>query len=129
MLILSHGLLALLQSKSLPAIIDRVLSELGEQPVWNELDDEINQKGRGADCERDAPLRSVKSFRIARENTTSQLGNEDLATNNHEEKDDEGYVCGYVGEDVDLIVHLSAANQVHDLHQNKRGEDKCEVTR
>lgn len=119
MLFVSHGFFALLQGKSLPAIIDRVLSELGEQPVWEELDDEINYEGRESDCERDAPLRSVKAIRTARENAISNLGNDNLATDNNEPEDDECYVFVDVGEDVELIMHLSAANHVHDLHKNE----------
>jgi hypothetical protein len=61
---------------------------------------------------------------VSLENESSELGDQNLTAHDNDPKNNEHGVFENAIEDIPLIMDLTAADHVKDLHEHKRGEDE-----
>ena len=61
---------------------------------------------------------------VSLENESSELGDQNLTAHDNDPKNNEHGVFENAIEDIPLIMDLTAADHVKDLHEHERGEDE-----
>ena len=107
---------------------DTVVTHARGDPVGQTLENDIDHESCEASQESDSPLRTIETLEASLENESSELGDQNLTAHYDEPKNNEHGVFEYSIEDVPLVMDLTAADHVHDLHEHERGEDKRVVT-
>jgi len=95
------------------------------QELQEDIDWECDQGNENAV----KPLVASESIEMDRHESSEELSAEDLDDNNDGPHDDEWRVGGDAWEDVHLVINLSGANHVEDLHENEQVEHHSQVSR
>lgn len=95
--------------------------------VWNEFQEEVDWEGNQGNDYADDPLGSRETVDVDGQESSEKLAAADLSDDDGGPDDDEGGVSGDALEDVLLIVDLSGADHVEDLHEHEKVEDHSEV--
>jgi len=103
---------------------DTVVTHAWGDPVGQTLENGIDHESCHTSQESDSPLRTIKTLEASLENESSELGDQNLTAHNNEPKNNEHGVFEDAIEHVPLIMDLTAADHVHDLHEHERGEDE-----
>lgn len=74
------------------SVVHRVVTDLEAVLVWPELQQEVDEEAGDTDTEGEAPLRSRETVGGHLEHTVSELGNDDLATDDDNPDDQEDWV-------------------------------------
>ena len=103
---------------------DTIVSHAWGDPVGQTLENNVDHETCQASQVRDSPLRTIKTLEVSLENESSELSDQNLTTHYHDPKNNEHGVFEDAIEDVPLIMDLTAADHVKDLHEHERGEDE-----
>jgi hypothetical protein len=66
---------------------------------------------------------------VANEHLITELGNDNLSTTDDKPENDKDQVLVDALKDVPLVVDLTCAQHVEDLHEHESSEDESQVTR
>jgi hypothetical protein len=99
-----------------------LVSESWADVVWHELEYSVPGHTENTDNKADDPLSTVKSILMHLESPSSVLDNEELSEHNDDPNNHEHGVGEDSIEDVELVIDLSSAKHVEDLHQHEQVE-------
>ena len=106
-----------------------LVSESWADVVWHELEDSVPGDAENTDNKADDPLGTVKSILMNLKSPSSELDNEKLSEHNDDPNNHEHGVSEDSIEDVELVIDLSRAKHVEDLHQHEQVEHDRQVAR
>lgn len=106
-----------------------LVSESWADVVWHTLENSVPSNTENTDNKTDDPLSTVKTILMDLKSPSSELDNEELSENNDDPDNHEHSIGEDSIEDVELVIDLSSAKHVKDLHQHKQVENDCQVAR
>lgn len=110
--------------------IFRVLvAEYGAESIRTILEKEIDWEGDECDDDAEDPLDGGQAVDVHGDEAAEQLAAQDLHDQDNDPDDDEGGVAENAFKYVDLIIDLSRANHVENLHEDEEVEDDGQVAR
>ena len=83
--------------------------------LQQQVDWECNERNRDAID----PLNTGETVYVHRDESAEELRAKDLEDQDHEPYCEEGRICGDTIENVDLIIALTGANHIENLHENE----------
>lgn len=113
----------------LSGIVNSVSADSRSSTVRDELDQEVDGQDGGTNCEGDEPLLPGETFGAHFEDYTSELGDEDLESEDEEPDSHEDRVREHSLEDVEFVMDLARAEHVDDLEHHEGSEEESPVAR
>lgn len=96
--------------------------------IRNKLQEDIDWECDERDQQAIEPLVASETIHMNGHKSSKVLGAENLDDDNDGPNDDEGRVSGDTIEDIQLVVNLSRANHVENLHENEQIENNGQMS-